>query len=170
MSTHIFRTCLFVSCIALDACCCHGDDIETDRLRKFFSGDRYDVVCFDLVGDPELTAIAERFQAWASANFDVARMLVRENEGGLVPYQESMASGGISREDYSRILDSKGSLQIKEIGEPLSYKVSQDGDVVRLVPKGGEQLRRMRNRRKKERISIFPVSRVLRISRLVIGP
>ncbi len=129
---------LFLTFSAFVVCSCLGDESNTRRLRKFFDGDQYDVTCFELVGDPKVTAVAERLQIWARANFDLVRRLVEENDGRPLPYHESMGNSGISRQEYVGFLkNSKSSMQIREVGETLSYTVSRKNDIVSLVPKDG---------------------------------
>jgi len=124
---------------ALIACPCSADEDNKLKLKNFFSAAQYDVQCFDLVGDPKTNAFAIRIQAWLQANFEVAKDLMKENEGRPLPYHETMAAHGITEADYADFVkNSKTALQVKDVGEPLSYAVVLESDRVRFVPKAGE--------------------------------
>lgn len=128
----------FVLC-ALIACPCWADENKKLKLKNFFSAAQYDVQCFELVGDPKTNAIALRLQAWQQANFEVLKELVKENVGRALPYHETMTAHGITAEDYADFIkNSKMALQVRDVGEPLSYAVVIEGDRVRFVPKAGE--------------------------------
>lgn len=128
----------FVLC-ALIAYPCSADEDNQLKLKNFFSAAQYDVQCFDLVGDPKTNAFAIRIQAWLQADFEVAKGLMKENEGRPLPYHETMAAHGITEADYADFVkNSKTALHVKDVGEPLSYAVVIESDRVRFVPKGGE--------------------------------
>lgn len=98
---------------------------ERQRLEAFFSSNRYDVTCLDIVADPRTTKIAERLQVWCNENQDRFRKLVEENPGGPLPYQEQT---GISREDWEWYGEhGRHSLRFQQVGERMSYSVNRDG-------------------------------------------